>query len=372
MAKKNNTRGTKGHGLFGGVCAKKLVAFVLLTAIAVILASIITGLAVTGAAIPARLMVTLVLLLLAIIIAAVAVALFMSRRTAFEIRTIKQAVKQVSKGDYDIQVPEKSVDNEVAGLAAAFNQMTRAVNERELSQRSFLGSVTHDMRTPMTSIAGFVDGILDGTIPKEQQEKYLKIVSSETHRLSRLVGSLLDLTRIQSGERKFNKTEFDICELLRLILISMEKQIEEKRIEIEFETDGERCTAFADRDGIHQVAYNLIHNAIKFTDEGGLIRISVEKQDNDRYIVSVYNTGKGMKSEELPYIFDRFYKADASRGLDKTGVGLGLYIVKTILTAHAEDIWAESEENKYGCFKFTLSKAQTAVQENSDSKKGTV
>ena len=315
---------------------------------------------------------TLVMSFVWITIAAIIISVFVSERIVSPLKTMKNAAEGVSVGNYDIQVPEKGVDNEVADLAVAFNEMARVVQEKEIAQRNFLGSVSHDMRTPMTSISGFVDGILDGTIPPEQQEKYLKIVSAETHRLSRLVSSLLDLTRIQSGERKFNKTEFDIQELLRLILISMEKQIDEKKIEIEFEADEERCMVFADKDGIHQVAYNLIHNAIKFTDEGGLICISVKKQDSDGYIVSVYNTGKGMKKEELPHIFDRFYKADPSRGLDKTGVGLGLFIVKTILSSHGESVWAESEENKYSCFKFTLTAGHAHADEKGDSKKGTV
>ena len=137
----------------------------------------------------------------------------------------------------------------------------------------------------------------------------------------------------------------------------MEKQIEEKQLEIEFETVSDKCTVFADSDGIHQVAYNLIHNAIKFTDKGGLIKISVKKHKNGKYLVSVYNTGKGMKTEELPYIFDRFYKSDPSRGLDKSGVGLGLFIVKTILSSHGETVWAESEEGKYSRFNFTLERS---------------
>ncbi len=299
---------------------------------------------------------TLVMSFIWISLAAVIISVFVSERIVSPLKTMEKASKGVAVGKFDITVPEHGVDNEVADLAVAFNEMARVVKEKEITQRSFLGSVSHDMRTPMTSIAGFVDGILDGTIPSEKQEQYLRIVSAETHRLSRLVSSLLDLTRIQSGERKFTKAEFDICEMLRLILISMEKQIDEKRIEIEFEPDTDKCIVFADRDGIHQVAYNLIHNAIKFTEEGGLIRIGVEKyaEEKGKYLVSVYNTGKGMKKEELPYIFDRFYKTDPSRGLDKSGVGLGLFIVKTILSSHNEKIWAESEEGEYSCFKFTL------------------
>jgi len=306
---------------------------------------------------------TLVMSFIWITLAAVIIAVFISERIVSPLKTMKKAAEGVAVGNYDIHVPESGVDNEVADLAVAFNHMARIVKEKEIAQRSFLGSVSHDMRTPMTSIAGFVDGILDGTIPQDKQEQYLRIVSAETHRLSRLVSSLLDITRIQSGERKFNKEEFDICELMRLILISMEKQIDDKHIEIEFDACSDKCNVFADRDGIHQVAYNLIHNAIKFTYDGGLIRIGVEKSENDKYLVSIYNTGKGIKENELPYIFDRFYKSDPSRGMDKTGVGLGLFIVKTILNSHGEKVWAESEEDSYCCFRFTLSEKNVGLPE---------
>ena len=304
-------------------------------------------------------------------VAAVIVSVFISERIVSPLKIMEKAAKGVADGKFDIKVPEHGVDNEISDLAVAFNEMARVVKEKEITQRSFLGSVSHDMRTPMTSISGFVDGILDGTIPEEKHEQYLKIVSAETHRLSRLVSSLLDLTRIQSGERKFTKAEFDICELLRLILISMEKQIDDKRIEIEFMPVSDKCLVYADSDGIHQVAYNLIHNAIKFTDEGGTVRIGVDKYEKGKYLISVYNTGKGMKQEELPYIFDRFYKSDPSRGLDKSGVGLGLFIVKTILSSHSEKVWAESEENKYSCFKFTLKKSSPDKKHESapDTKK---
>ncbi|MBR5308277.1 MAG: HAMP domain-containing histidine kinase [Clostridia bacterium] len=301
---------------------------------------------------------TLVMSFLWITIAAVVVAAFICERIVSPLRIMEKAAKGVTVGSYDIKVPEDGVDNEIADLASAFNEMSREVKEKEITQRSFLGSVSHDMRTPMTSIAGFVDGILDGTIPPEKQEYYLRIVSAETHRLSRLVSTLLDLTRIQSGERKFTKADFDICELLRLILISMEKQIDEKHLEIEFDPCDDKCMVFADSDGIHQVAYNLIHNAIKFTDEGGTIKIGVKKHEGGKYLISIYNTGKGMKKEELPYIFDRFFKSDPSRGLDKSGVGLGLFIVKTILSSHSESIWAESEEGQYSQFNFTLQRGK--------------
>ena len=305
---------------------------------------------------------TLLLSFIWITIATVIVAVFISERIVSPLKTMKKAARSYEKGNYDVHVPQEGTDNEVAELAAAFNSMATALKEKESAQRSFLGSVSHDMRTPMTSMAGFVDGILDGTIPADKQEHYLKIVSAETHRLSRLVNSILDITRIQSGERKFNKSEFDICELLRLILISMEKQIDDKKLTVEFDPCREKCMVYADSDGIHQVAYNLIHNAIKFTDEGGLLKIGIKESPEGNYLVSVYNTGKGIKKEELPYIFDRFYKADPSRGLDKTGAGLGLFIVKTILTSQDEEIFADSEENNYTCFTFSLSSKHNAYK----------
>ena len=317
----------------------------------------------------ASLIQTLLLSFIWITIATVIVAVFISERIVSPLKNMKKAATSYEKGDYDVDVLQEGTDNEIAELAAAFNSMAIALKEKEMAQRSFLGSVSHDMRTPMTSMAGFVDGILDGTIPPEKQEYYLRIVSAETHRLSRLVNSILDITRIQSGERKFNKAEFDICELLRLILISMEKQIDDKNLRVEFEPCREKCMVYADSDGIHQVAYNLIHNAIKFTDEGGLLKIGVDSRSDGSYIVSVFNTGKGIKKQELPYIFDRFYKTDPSRGLDKSGAGLGLFIVKTILTSQGEQIFAESEEDSYACFKFTLhSKNSTEKNKTSPEK----
>lgn len=315
---------------------------------------------------------TLILSFIWITIAAVVISIFISERIVSPLKAMEKAAKGVAVGNYDTKIPEKGVDSEIADLAAAFNEMSKEVKEKEIAQRNFLGSVSHDMRTPMTSIAGFVDGILDGTIPEEKHEYYLKIVSAETHRLSRLVNSLLDITRIQSGETKFNKTEFDICELLRIILISMEQKINEKNLEVEFDTCREKCMVYADSDGINRVAYNLIHNAIKFTDHGGTLKIGIEEYKNGKYLIYVYNTGKGMKKDELPYIFDRFYKSDPSRGLDKTGVGLGLFIVKTILTAHGETVWAESEENVYSRFNFTLHRAKGSERRESGAhKKGT-
>ncbi len=287
--------------------------------------------------------------------AAIIAVYFITDRVIAPLKAMSGAAKSYSRGDFSPRVTVKGND-EISDLAKAFNQMAESLDTFESTRSSFLSNVSHDLRTPMTSIQGFIDGILDGTIPPEKQKYYLKIVSDEVKRLSRLVSSLLEVSRLESGKVKFNKTKFDICEVARLILISFEEKIDEKKLEIEFESDADPAEVFADRDAIHQVLYNLIDNAIKFTGEEGTLKINI-KDLGQRYEVSVYNTGIGIKSEELPYVFDRFYKSDSSRGLDKTGTGLGLYIVKTKIEAHGEKISVESEYGKYCCFKFTLAKA---------------
>ncbi len=244
--------------------------------------------------------------------------------------------------------------DEVAELAAAFNNMAESLESSEKMRNTFLSNVSHDLRTPMTSISGFIDGILDGVIPPDKHAHYLRIVSNEVKRLSRLVVSLLDLSKIQAGERKFTMGPFDICEMSRQILFSFEKRIEEKGLDIEFDFDEDNITAIADRDATHQVLYNLCENAVKFSSDRGKLRISIKKYKNRRYLVGVYNEGQGIPKEDLPHLFERFFKSDKSRGLDKSGVGLGLYISKTIIEAHEEEIFVESEYGKYCHFQFTI------------------
>lgn len=229
-------------------------------------------------------------------------------------------------------------------------RLTESLEEASRQRSSLMATVAHDLRTPMTTAAGFVDGILDGTIPVEKHEYYLETVSTEVKRLSRLVSQLLDVSRIEAGERKFNMQPFDVCETARLILISFEQRIEEKRLEIEFACDNENMYANADRDAVHQILYNIIDNAVKFSKEGGELRVGIGYgTDREKILVSVYNEGRGIKPEELPHIFERFYKSD-----NKTGVGLGMYITKTIIDAHNEKISVESEYGKYCRFGFTL------------------
>ena len=275
-----------------------------------------------------------------------------SERIIAPLKEISRAAKKCASGQLDVRVRVHGCQ-EVAELGAAFNHMAESLSVSENMRNTFISNVSHDLRTPMTSISGFVDGILDGVIPPEKHKHYLKIVSDEIKRLSRLVVSLLDISRIQAGERKFTMTPFDICEMSRQILFSFEKKIDTKKLNVEFDFDEENITAIADRDAIYQVLYNISDNAVKFSREGGTLKISVKKQKNRRWLVSIYNEGVGLSEEDLTHIFERFYKSDKSRGLDKSGVGLGLYICKTIIEAHGEEIKATS--NSDSCtFSFTV------------------
>ena len=279
-----------------------------------------------------------------------------SERIIAPLKEISRAAKKFAAGQLDVRVRVHGCQ-EVSDLAIAFNQMAESLETSEKMRNTFISNVSHDLRTPMTSISGFVDGILDGVIPPERHGHYLKIVSDEIKRLSRLVVSLLDLSRIQAGERKFTMVPFDICEMSRQILFSFEKKIEKKKLNIEFDFDEENITAIADTDAIHQVIYNLCDNAVKFSKDEGTLRISIKKAKNRKYLVSIYNEGQGISSKDISHIFERFYKSDKSRGLDKSGVGLGLYISKTIIDAHEEEIRVESIEGESCTFSFTI-KAQ--------------
>lgn len=281
---------------------------------------------------------------------------FITERMLAPLREMRQAAKEFANGNFNTRIQVTGCD-EIADFSMTFNSMAESLAKSENLRSTFLANVSHDLRTPMTTIAGYVDGILSGAIPPDKQEYYLQIVSSETHRLSRLVSQLLDISRMEAGMRQFNPTEFDICELARIILISFESKIDAKHLEVEFETDEDRMPVLADKDAIHQIFYNICENAIKFSNEGGLLRISITHGERGKYQVTVYNEGNGIAAEDLPYVFDRFYKSDKSRGLDKIGVGLGLYIVKTMLNACGETIRVESEEGKFCAFTFTIKRA---------------
>ena len=283
-----------------------------------------------------------------------------SLRTTRPLSEIVSAAKSYAKGRFDRKITVSGHD-EVAELAAAINEMAASLETLEEKRNSFVGNVSHDLRTPMTTIGGFVDGILDGTIPPEKHEYYLGIVSGEIHRLSRLINQLLEISRLEGGtDLKFS--EFNLTEKGRTVLISLESKITAKNIEIEFESGDEDLFVRADPDSIHRVIYNLLDNAVKFTPESGKISIRIAPVSDGRRrrkaMFSVRNTGEGISENDLIHIFDRFYKADRSRGLDKSGTGLGLFIAKTSVNKHGEDLTASSVEGEYTEFRFTLPLAE--------------
>ena len=308
---------------------------------------------------------TIVMASLWVILAALIAIYFISEKIIGPLKAMSVAAKSFAAGKFDTRVPVKGRD-EVAELATAFNNMATDLENFENMRRGFLANVSHDLRTPMTTIAGFIDGIIDGAIPPEKHAYYLNIIAIEVKRLSRLVGTLLDISRIQSGDREFNKSAFDICEMARQIVISFEQKIDKKKLDVEFDCDRDSMLAYADRDAIYQILYNICDNAVKFSREGGKYLVSVHERDK-KLIISVYNEGQGIPKEDIPFVFDRFYKSDKSRGLDKTGVGLGLYIAKAIIDAHNEDIYVESEYEKYCKFTFTLQVTHNTAARSSEN-----
>ncbi len=278
------------------------------------------------------------------------------------LRQMAQAVKQFGSGEFGIRVSEATND-EIGELAVAFNNMADSLSAAESMRRSFIANVSHELKTPMTTIAGFIDGILDGTIPPEKHQYYLHIVSDEVKRLSRLVRSMLDLSRIDSGELKINYQNFDMLTTLVTIVITFEQEINKKNIEIRGLDVLTPTVVYGDKDLLHQVIYNLIENAVKFTNEGGIIEFTIT-DSLERTDFYIRNSGTGINKKELSLVFDKFYKTDKSRSKDKKGLGLGLYLVRSIIRLHGGDITAESEYGKYSLFHFYIPKRNAKGKKN--------
>lgn len=291
-------------------------------------------------------------------LAAVAATWYLCRREARPLREMARSVHRFAHGDMSIRVrQDKGLTREMGELVAAFNNMADCLEREERLRRDFVANVSHELKTPMTSIAGYLDGMLDGTIAPEDCEKYMRVVSDEVRRMSRLVRSMLEISRMQSeGLDESKLSRFDAAEAAAQILVSFEQRIREKNIEVDLQLPEKALYTVAHRDGITQVIYNLVENAVKFCEEGGTLGLSLEEKGG-KLLLSVSNTGATIPEEELPLIFDRFHKLDKSRSKDPDGVGLGLYIVKTILGAHGENIRVESHSGKTS-FTFTLPAAK--------------
>ena len=291
---------------------------------------------------------------LCIILIAFAVIYFVTNNMVRPLQSMVAATESFGRGDFTARVPVSEMD-EIGRLSMAFNNMADSLAQQESVRRSFVANVSHELKTPMTTIAGFVDGIMDGTIPPERERHYLSIVSSEVKRLSRLVRSMLNIARLESGEMKLDPKPFDINEVMCSTIFTFEQAIEKKRLDIRG-LDVDRVMVSADEDLIHQVVYNLLENAVKFVNDDGYIEVSYRVENKMTY-VSIKNSGDGISKDEISKVFERFYKTDRSRSQDKTGVGLGLNIVRSIINLHKGEVIVRSSEKEYCEFTFSIPSA---------------
>ena len=289
-----------------------------------------------------------------VVLIAIGATYLLSRSGTQPMRELTETVRRFGHGDLSARArTDRHNTTEMNALAAAFNNMAGELTESERRRQEFVANVSHELKTPMTSIAGYMDGMLDGTIPAELHPQYMQIVADEVRRLGRLVRNMLDLSRMQSeGMDRSRLSRFELADAVGQVLLSFEQKIEAKHIEVQADFPEKPLYVSALRDGITQVVYNLIDNAVKFCSDCGYLTVTV-RQEGSKAHVSVENTGPVIPAEELPLIFDRFHKLDRSRSRDPDGAGLGLYIVKTIIGAHGEDIWVESHDGKT-VFTFTL------------------
>ena len=285
------------------------------------------------------------------------VSYFLSSRMTRPLKTMANAAKEFAAGDFSVRVPEDNHCDEIDELATSFNNMARDLEQLEELTQGFIGNFSHEFKTPMTTISGFVDGMLDGTIPQDQQKKYLHIISEEVKRLSRMTMSMLAAAKIQSGELIISPVPFDFSEMASQILLSFEQKITAKNIEVDADL-ADRLMVMGDRDHVFRAVYNLVDNAVKFINEGGTLRVTAYPAGAFCEF-SISNTGDGIAPEDIPHVFDRFYKTDRSRSRDRSGAGLGLYIVKNIINLHGGDISVRSDGGETE-FSFTLPLAPAA------------
>lgn len=279
----------------------------------------------------------------------------MTERIAKPIRNLENATRCYSAGDFSYKVPELHSHDELAGLITKFNAMAAALEQLENSRRSFVANVSHEFKTPMTTIGGFINGILDGTIPPEKQNYYLEIVSSEINRLSNMVTMMLNISKIETGNADLTFEQFDIASKLVTTFLGFEQLVSKKNIEIEGFEELSPITVRGDSAMIDQVIYNLVDNAVKFTNEGGKILVNTATDKKHAYF-SVTNSGKGIPEKDIGKIFERFYKVDQSRSTDVKSTGLGLFLVKSIVDLHGGTITVESEPDNFTRFTVKLPK----------------
>ena len=289
-----------------------------------------------------------------ILISVLAVSIF-ARRESRPLRDMAKVANAFGHGNLEARVKvEESYSEEIEELALAFNNMASSLQKSEYQRQEFVANVSHELKTPMTTISGYIDGILDGTIPPSRHSYYLQIVSDETKRLSRLVRSMLDISQLQKEEGipEENKMHFDLEEAMGQVLITFEQKINAKKLNVDVTMPEHPVYTLANRDYVTQVIYNLIDNAVKFCPEGETLGLKIE-QGGGKVYVSVSNGGETIPPEELPLVFDRFHKIDKSRSQNRDGWGLGLYIVRTLVSSHGENISVTSRDGRT-TFTFTM------------------
>lgn len=289
---------------------------------------------------------------------AAAIAYFYSRRLVNPIKKMATSAGLIAKGLPAPAVPETDF-SELNELALAFNHMSRQIQDTEETRKAFIANLSHELRSPMTSIQGFVQSVLDGTVKEENREKTLQIVLDESKRLNKLISALLTLSRAEATQTKPMLAPFNVCELIRLVLITRINQIEEKSIRVDTHFEQDDMFALGVKEQIEQVLINLVDNAIRYTPQNGTITLSVKTADKKTLEVTVHDNGSGIAKEDRDHVFERFYKAEQSHTAGE-GVGLGLAIVKAILETHGQGI--ELLDTKEGAaFRFTLQKAEDNV-----------
>ncbi|NLC72753.1 MAG: HAMP domain-containing histidine kinase [Ruminococcaceae bacterium] len=294
-----------------------------------------------------------ILLTTGVALIALVLALVTSKKMSEPLEEMASAARKYGYGDFSHRVKQTEGEDELAELTSAFNNMAESLERSEELRNEFIANVSHELKTPMTTISGFADGLLDGTIPKEDEEKYLATIADETRRLSRLVRRMLDLSQMQSrGNDLARRSTFEIDELIIRTLLNFETRAEDKNLEVELDLPEDSIAVIADHDAITQVLYNLLDNAVKFARPKSKLAVSLWKQEGKAY-VSIKNEGDTIPEDDLSLIFDRFHKSDRSRSLDREGVGLGLYLVKSILDAHGEAVAVKSKGG-VTVFVFTL------------------
>lgn len=296
------------------------------------------------------------LMLVILFLLSLIILIFFTEIVYIPLRKITEATEQYASGNMHYEFSVESED-EMGYLAASLSYMASEIARSEDDQKKFVANVSHDFRSPLTSIRGYLEAMIDGTIPPEMYDKYLNIVLNETDRLTKLTNSLLTLNNLNTNGMMLNKTDFDINRTIRNVAASFEGTCRQKMIAIELVLTGDEMYVVADMDKIQQVLYNLLDNAIKFSHHNSIIKMETTEKRN-KIFVSVKDSGIGIPKDDLKLIWDRFYKSDLSRGKDKKGTGLGLSITKEIIQAHGEHINVISTEGVGTEFIFSLPKSK--------------